>query len=744
MESTKKYYYALDYLRVLSCIAVLLYHLHVLKGGYLAVCCFFVLSGYLSCVSAFHKNHFSIWEYYKRLFTKIYFPLLLTVFLTLFVVFFCSQYTWLNLKPETTSVLLGYNNFWQLGANLDYFARHLDSPFMHLWYISILLQFDLLFPFFYQILRKIGDHIHKMIPCLLLLVVSIGSAWYFYQMSGTQDIMVVYYHTFTRMFSLFWGMTLGFIQFYYYPLILKNMKHSLIAYGLFGGYFVLLVWLFLTIDASAPSWAVAMLIVSLITCRMIDYSTLMVNKLAGVGNRIVHWFSDRSYCIYLVQYPIIYFLQAFSMSDSVRILSILLGVLVVGSVFHFSISSRPHARTRMHAAMAIILCVICVPGVYCYAQTKDHTAEMKRLKEELAANEEVIQQKQKEYADRLQQEQEDWFSVLEDLENGEQEIQKIVSELSVVGVGDSIMLGAVDNLYKQFPNGYFDAKVSRSIWVANGILEELEDSNLLGNPVILNLGANGDCSSSCKEEILQTCGDRDVFWITVTNDKDVHVNSKLKELSKSHSNLHIIDWETASQGHSKYFYADGIHLTPEGRKAYTNLIYQSIYQVYLDRYQQKKEEIIHHHEEELKNKITFYGNDVLVNIFNELHQEYQQAQFIVRQDFTWQDLQQELQKAADSNTLTYRLVVAFDSQVPRLEQEIQTVFQLCQENELYVVAMTEEDEILLETLGISSLHIIPFYEEIQQHKEYVRVDKIHLTEEGNRALYQMLIKEIED
>ena len=44
MKEKKAYYYKIDFIRCLSCIAVLLYHLNVLKGGYLAVCTFFVLS----------------------------------------------------------------------------------------------------------------------------------------------------------------------------------------------------------------------------------------------------------------------------------------------------------------------------------------------------------------------------------------------------------------------------------------------------------------------------------------------------------------------------------------------------------------------------------------------------------------------------------------------------------------------------------------------------------------------------
>ena len=89
MNTMKKTYYRdLDIIRVLSCILVLLYHLNILKGGYLAVCIFFVLSGYLSIISAFRKEKFSILTYYKERLIHIYIPLLIVVFITLGVISF--------------------------------------------------------------------------------------------------------------------------------------------------------------------------------------------------------------------------------------------------------------------------------------------------------------------------------------------------------------------------------------------------------------------------------------------------------------------------------------------------------------------------------------------------------------------------------------------------------------------------------------------------------------------------------
>ena len=109
---SKNYYKYLDIIRLISCIAVLLYHFNFLKGGYLAVCTFFVLTGYLSCISAFKKDKFSFKEYYINKFKKLYLPLLIVVFITIAIVSFLPNILWLNLKVETTSILLGYNNFW--------------------------------------------------------------------------------------------------------------------------------------------------------------------------------------------------------------------------------------------------------------------------------------------------------------------------------------------------------------------------------------------------------------------------------------------------------------------------------------------------------------------------------------------------------------------------------------------------------------------------------------------------------
>lgn len=780
--SSKKYYKDIDFIRVLACIAVLFYHLNILKGGYLAVCIFFVLSGYLSCISAFRKEKLSLKEYYLNRLLKIYVPLLIVVFITIGVISFLPSIKWLNLKPETTSVLLGYNNFWQLSANLDYFSRHINSPFIHLWYIGILLQFDLIFPFIFMGLKKLGEKFKKQVPCIIVGIVSIIFMLYFYKMSLEDNIMVTYYSTFTRIFSLLFGVTLGFIHSYYGLLIpkfkkRKKKKNKVIKIALnkkntininlrskknitisinkkkifsirkienlnkiiFYTYILVLICLFIFIDSKSVLFPYSMILTTIISCRLIDYGILTIKENLSIFDKIIKSFSKVSYEIYLVQYPVIFLLQNVNINEYIKIALIIVITIVLSYILNFSINYKNNKMKKLRYITFSIVACFALYGVYSFITAPDHSKEMKRLEQQLEQNKEVVEKKQEEYKLQLEQEQQNYEQTLNDLENGEKNLDEVVSNLSVVGVGDSVMLGAVNNLYSQFPNGYFDAQISRTAWVAHGILRNLKNNNMLGDIVILNLGANGDCSIECKKEIIEECEGRHIFWLTVTNDKDVNVNKELFKLSNKYDNVHIIDWETISKGHDEYFFADGIHLTGTGREVYTKAIYDSIYSVYLEDYQNKKEQLMNEHEEKQKNKITFYGNDILLNIYDNIQENFSTAQFNINKEYNYELLKAEIEKSIETDSLTNKIVFSFDSLSKLSSSDYIYLIDLCSDKEIYVVALTQK--LYNDLSKIENVTVINFYEEIQKHSEYLMVDGIHLTEEGNKALSEIL-KEI--
>ena len=727
----KKYYFKLDLLRIIACICILLYHLSILKGGYLFVCTFFVLTAYLSCISSFKKEKFSIKDYYINRLKKIYLPLLIVTFITIFATSFVKNLNWINLKPETSSVIFGYNNYWQLNAKLDYFARHVSSPFMHFWYIGILLQFELLFPLIFTILRKLGDKIHRLLPIIIILIASIISTIIFFNASKSNNIMFTYYATQTRMFSLFYGMLIAFVQNYYSKLKLKILKNKTINKIIYTIYMIILILSTIFIPSTSKLFAIAMILVSIITCRIISYSTAVPDN----PNKIINYLSNISYEIYLWQYPVIFLIGYLSIEKNLVTLAIILITILLSMILHFSLSKQK--GIILNVLKYLVLVILLVPtlcGVFKYITEKDNTKAMKDLENELSTNAKIVEEKQKQYLENMKKQQTSWEEELSTLENGEEKLGEIVKNLKVVGIGDSVMLGAVPQLYEMFPNGYFDAMKNRSPWQANDLVKDIINKGLLGDVVVINLGTNGDCSQSCKKEVINTIGDKEIFWVNVVNDADVHVNAKLEELTKEIPNVHVVDWAGISAPHPEYFAADKIHLNKPGKIGYAQAIYDSIYQVYLEKYKKEKEEKIKEHEQAQKNRLTFYGNDLLLNSYTNIQNSIENAIYNIDKEYTTQTLIDKIKKDEKENILTNRIILLFDNKATIDYRQIQDVLE---NKELYIINVTSKKINITKNENTT---IIDFYKEIQKNEDYTLIDKIHLSKKGNEALSEIIVK----
>ena len=711
----KEHYKYIDLIRVLSCVLILFYHLNILKGGYLVVCTFFVLSGYLSILSAYKKDKFSLIEYYKNKLRTIYLPVIIIAFITIAIMSILNI-DYLNLKPETNSILLGYNNFWQLNANLDYFTRHIDSPFMHLWYISILLQFELVFPIIFIILKKIGDKIHKILPSIITLVLAILSCIYFYILCK-ENLMIGYYNTFARSFSLLLGMSIGFIKVYYD----SNKESNKLVFFI---YLILLIIPTFFIEASSKYFVITMILVTLISTRLIYLSIYIKTKENNIFDKLIKFLSSISYEIYLVQYPVIFLLQEVTINIYIKIIIIIAITILLSYIIHKALDFK-----NKKILLIIPIFVISLFGAYQYAIAEDHTKEMKELEAQLNKNEEMMRIKQEEYASKLKKQQEEWELKFKNLEDGVDSLNDVVKDLPVTGIGDSVMLGAVSDLYKEFPKGYFDAKKSRTAWVVNDILEELKNNNMLGNPIVLGLGANGDCPEWCKEEIIKTIGDRNIFWLTTTWNKGEYVNNNIKEFSKKYNNIHVVDWLSVTKGHPEYLVSDGIHLTDLGREVYTKTIYDAIYNVYLDEFNNKKDELIKEKEKEEKKKISFYGNDLLLNAFDYIEKDFNTAKYVINKDFNYESLKKDIQDSIDNNTLNYNIVLLFDSSFKINDDEYKELMELCKDYKVYMI--WKDKDILDNVIVIET-----------DTDKYLMADKIHLTEEGNEILSEILKEKI--
>ena len=170
---------------------------------------------------------------------------------------------------------------------------------------------------------------------------------------------------------------------------------------------------------------------------------------------------------------------------------------------------------------------------------------------------------------------------------GHQQVRGIgqVEHLHLLGDGVAdgdrqFCLAAAEGLYKAFPNGYFDGKVSRSMIGGEEVLSNLNNEGNLGNIVILALANNSDYFEWRIDRIMNIIGDRHVYWVTAVLADDPKFNEKFREYASKHPNIHIVEWEEKSKNHPEYFYGDGIHVKGEGIDAYANVIYEAIYEDY--------------------------------------------------------------------------------------------------------------------------------------------------------------------
>ena len=729
MSSNNKHFKYIDILRIFSCIMIFLYHLNMLKGGFLAVSIFFVISGYLSTIKLFKKEKISFKEFYLNKLFRLYLPMLIVVFVSIGVIKLFLDVNWFNLKPEVTSIILGYNNFWQVMTNMDYFRSGLESPFIHLWYMAILMQFDLVFPFIFLLLKKIGDKINRIIPVTITLVISLFGGAYFYYSGVNNGILFTYYNTFTRIFALFFGITLGFIYHYYGNLVSSKIKNPILKKCIFYTYLVILLLLFIFINPSSKYIYLGMIITTLLSVRITDYATLICDNWANTNkfDKIIGYASSISYEIYLIEYVVIYLFEYIDLNKYLELFLIIIITILLSMLLHFITTNKDKKYKNIRYILGFMFSGILIYGIYEYVVAVDYTKDINKLKNQLEQNEKLVKDNKDNYMVKLKEEEDNWQKKLQTLEEDESKLDEIVTNLPVVGIGDSVLLGAVNNLYNRFPNG------SRTAWGINDILLTLKNNNVLGNPIIFNLGTNGDCSLECKEEILRTCEDRDIFWINTVNLTDVNV--RLNNLASSHSNLHIIDWYSISRGHNEYFTYDGIHLTNEGRKVYTDTIYNAIYNIYKEKYIEKKNNMINKHDEEIKSKISFYGNDLLLNAFNNIKTNFTNANYITNKDFNYNSLKKEIKKEIKDNTLNHNVVFLFDNSVNISKKEYNNLIKLCDGHNIYIISTDKKLSNI--KFDYENVRYINVYSEIKD-LNYLTPDNIHLNKEGNEYLGNLL------
>ncbi|MFM8625864.1 MAG: acyltransferase family protein [Actinomycetota bacterium] len=144
----------------------------------------------------------------------------------------------------------------------------------------------------------------------------------------------------------------------------------------------------------------------------------------------------------------------------------------------------------------------------------------------------------------------------------------------VFAVGDSVMLGAAKKLTSMGLT--VDAAKNRQVIEALQIFNYYASTGELGENVVVHLGTNGTTKASSFESILEPLAGVDrvvVLTVHVPGQQYETINNDIiRGLPSRFPNVVLLDWWALSADKPEWFAKDGVHLNDVGRDNYVRLI----------------------------------------------------------------------------------------------------------------------------------------------------------------------------
>lgn len=690
----------IDLLKAISVLFVLLYHLGLCDAGFLAVCAFFTISGYLFS-NTINNPIFDIKTYYKKRLKMLYIPLVIVVLMTVFFFRYVFNIPWVTIKQETQSTLLGYHNFFQIESNSNYFLRADASPFTNMWYISILIQIEFLLPLINHFIKKTK---YKRVFLYLATIISIII---FITYDIVYGIEVSYYHTLSRIFSFFIGCISYYLNIYSF-----NKKYPIILLSIIIASFI--------IGKNIQNYYVPLMIIDSLLCGLF----IILSKNIDIKeNKYIKYICDISYPIYLLQYPIIYIFNELSTLNKYfnylieTIIIILLSILIN---YIKDINKNSILRKKFITAIISLTTIL---GLIGYLTCPNYIKEMEELEKELAISEKELLEKQNEYLEKLKSQKKDLENNLGSIDNAIENIDETVRNTQLAFIGDSVMLGGSYHMDDYFNNYYCDAKGSRGGYLGSDVLKEMLEKGVVQDYLIIHLGTNWGLYLDEVEEINAMLDNQKVFWLTVTNGWRKNENPMLKEYCDTHENNYLLDWYSYSINKKEYYTPDGVHLSTEGRKAYDQFIFDGIKPIIKEDLENKKLQLEQSYQEEIKNKISLYGNDILLSIYDSFDSSYI---FNLDSNHSFETLYNQIKTDKENNTLSNTVLIVLDKSIRLKENQLNELNELLNEVNYHILGYgIKETQTQINLSNIFT-------------KSQVALDGIHLNDEGKQLLIETI------
>ncbi len=572
---------AIDGLRAVAVIAVILYHLGVswIPGGFLGVDLFFVISGYvitrLLLDSIQRSGGLDLRDFYRARARRLLPPLLFMASLTLLYISIFAQDTVKRFLTDLPFSISGAMNWWLVFREQDYFETIGRPPLLqHTWSLAVEAQFYLIWPLILLVVLKYFGK--KRIPGAALGIAAVSglvlmAVSFELDASSGSAVSHIYFGTDTHSIGLFLGSALAvsWVPQNFEVIVSKKAQDFIDGIGVFG--FIGILATFLFIDESDPTlYRIAFPLAGLFGTAIIISIVHPASRFAPLlSNRVLLWIGERSYAIYLWHWVVFQLTRPTVDLEGQSWALFLLRILLVAALADISLRwielpirsgavrywfkgmkyRTKKVRNKQLGIIGIVILLFVSTSSFLSlnAIRSTNTKEL-ALKESLTS----VQVK----------------PLVPDNPAAEQ------TRLWVTG--DSVILGIRQGLGELFPIVLINARVGRQ---APELLEEItKDILLVGDaPIVFNLGNNGILKREDVFAIFEVIKNQRLIIVVntaVPRPWREANNQLLAEVASNYQRVNIVDWANISKDHPEYFAPDGVHLVPTGATAYVQAITQ--------------------------------------------------------------------------------------------------------------------------------------------------------------------------
>lgn len=337
----KSYRLDIQFLRAIAVLSVVLYHFQIplLKGGFVGVDIFFVISGYLiskSIIKQVDAKNFSFRTFCFNRLKRLYPALIVTVALTYLAGYiYLAPVDFTSLSATTIYSTIGLSNiyFWLTSGYFDSFAA--VKPLLHTWSLSVEFQFYLLWPLVLIILSVTTRY-----KALFLAILTIISGIIAYKYLKT-DATGAFFLTPFRIHEFSIGALVYLLED---KKVFSKDKHNNVIY-LVG--LALTLYAIIFYDSSKIIFPGKRVWIPIIGAALMIYAGNFVTFTKILQNKFTSFIGEVSYSMYLVHWPIFVFYLYLNLGQ-LNALDILylLGMTFIATVLLYYLVEKPFRHNK--------------------------------------------------------------------------------------------------------------------------------------------------------------------------------------------------------------------------------------------------------------------------------------------------------------------------------------------------------------------------------------------------------------